>query len=60
MGQIGCLEGSSRQLRCPKAKEAAAALLPDVAATSDGFHDVFGDPASCRLGSELPVGVGGI
>ena len=43
-------KGSIRQLRlCPKAKEAAAALLPDVAATSDGFHDVFGDPASCRL-----------
>ena len=53
------MKGSSRQLQlCPKAKEAAAALLPDVAATSDGFHDVFGDPAGCRLGSELPVGVG--
>jgi hypothetical protein len=32
-----------------KAKEAAAALLPDVAATSEGFHDLSGGPTQWGL-----------
>ena len=43
-----------RVLICPlllkaKAKEAAAALLPDVAATSEGFHDLSGGPTQWGL-----------